>query len=242
MDEYEKELKEVKEKIRKLYGGKLPSIRKITEDNGKKLAFMCAQKSFELFNDKIFRALADFEHLPQTERDRIYNELVLAGLIMMIFTLEAPDLNVDGQTKQYFADIKERISEGYVLNLKEMGIEKKFLDMWKTLIKMRYDEYSKDKFDIRKAAMDLESKTGELTVDKLNDIQLLLPVNTIAIGAHHHIVRGKTKGRDELFKYLLKWLGRFYVDFRVAMERGKAITPLERLFVKAKRFLRKVFS
>jgi len=61
----------------------------------------------------------------------------------------------------------------------------------------------------------------------------------VAIGCHHHICRGKTEGRDELFKKTLASLSRFYVQVRVRLEGGK-ITPLKRARVVIKRILRRL--
>lgn len=66
-------------------------------------------------------------------------------------------------------------------------------------------------------------------------IQLLVPVQAAAIGCHHHVCRGNTDGRDELFKLTLKALSRFYVDVRIRLEGGK-ITFLMR----ARRLLRRM--
>lgn len=184
--------------------------------------------AFQLFSDKKFRALTDFDLISKEEQDRIFNELVIAGLVIMMMTFEAPDLRMDEEMKQFLLTFKDSIGEGYILALKDLGIERKHLDLWRGLIKMRYEEYSKDKAEIRKAAMEMED---DLTITKLEDIQLLLPLNTVAIGTHNHICRGKTKGKDELFKYILKWLGKFYVHFRVTFEGGK-ITFWKRVLIK----------
>ena len=103
---------------------------------------------------------------------------------------------------------------------------------------MRYEEYARDRHDVRAAAMQIESSEKNLDLDTLSKIQMLLPVQTVAIGCHHHVCRGDAKGHDELFKLTLKSLSKFYVDTRVRLE-GVKITPLTRARVALKRIIRR---
>jgi hypothetical protein len=66
----------------------------------------------------------------------------------------------------------------------------------------------------------------------------MLPVEAVAIGCHHHVCRGKTEGRDELFKAMLRSLSKFYVQIRLGLEVGK-ITPLMRARVALNRIFRR---
>jgi len=196
----------------------IPKMAKITAgalDQG------ASQWAFRLFRDKKFRKMLDFEKLEKIEQDRIFNELVVSDLVLLMITLESPDLRIPEELKEYFLLVKDELPKAHCNLLASYGIEKKYLNDWDKLIKMRYEEYNKDKLDIRKVAMDMDSKKGDLTTKGLEDIQLLLPVQTVAIGCHHHICRGKTKGKDELFKLILKQMGRFYVGVRVPLEGGK---------------------
>jgi hypothetical protein len=68
---------------------------------------------------------------------------------------------------------------------------------------------------------------------------MLVPVQAVAIGCHHHICRANTKSQDDLFKLTLKSLSGFYVEVRVRLEGGR-ITPLTRARVALKRILRRM--
>ena len=125
----------------------------------------------------------------------------------------------------------------YISQLRSMSIENKYLKQWITLINMRYQEYTDDKVKAREAAMIVESQDKDIDIKKLSEIQLMLPLQTVAIGCHHHICRGKTDGRDDLFKMIIRWLGEFYVEFRVIVE-GKAISVLTRIKVGIRRLFR----
>ncbi len=53
-----------------------------------------AASAFQLFRDTEFRRLAGFEQLSQAEQDRIFNELVVASVVLIMLVLEAPYLRV----------------------------------------------------------------------------------------------------------------------------------------------------
>ncbi|MDH4162717.1 MAG: hypothetical protein OEW15_08505 [Nitrospirota bacterium] len=105
--------------------------------------------------------------------------------------------------------------KAYVDNLRDLGVEKEHCRVWEKLLSLRHEEYAKDRHGVRSAAMQLEAEKKPLDLDDLSRIQLFVPVQAAAIGCHDHICRGKTDGRDELFKATLKALARFYADIRI---------------------------
>lgn len=203
------------------------------------LSQAAAASAYDLFRDKDFRHMAGFERLSQTEQDRVFNELVVGFFVLIRLLLEAPDLRVSPEIKSYLGDLNQRLNEAHVEHLKTLGVESDHLSDWAKLISMRYDEYARDRHEVRGAAMQVESAKKSLDLDSLSRIQLLLPVQTVAIGCHHHICRGNTEGQDELFNRILKSLTQFYVDLRIRLEGGK-ITPLTRARVALKRMLHRL--
>lgn len=183
------------------------------------------QWGFQTYWNKKFLKLAGIDNLNQTEKDRIFNELILAGETLIMLTLEAPDLRHDEDFREYLRLIKDQIAEAHIDELKNLGVESVHRKLWKKLINMRYEEYAKSKITAREAMMEYEAKEKELEVKDLEGISLTLPPFTVAVGAHKHIVRGKTKGRELLFKLIMKKLSRFYVQIRIMLEGGK-ISPV----------------
>jgi hypothetical protein len=211
------------------------SLDQMAEFTASSLSQACAQFAFELFQNPPFRKEAEFVKISQAEQDRIFNELVVSYLVLIMLLLESPDLRVDEDFRHYLKRLNQLITRAYVDQLRTMGVEAGNLDDWEKLISLRYEEYARDRYEVRAAAMQLESTEKPLAIEDLSKIQLLVPVQTVAIGCHHHICRGVTQGRDELFKILLEQLSKFYVQFRIHFEGGK-ITPL----TKAKVALKKV--
>jgi hypothetical protein len=216
----------------------IESLDQMVEVTAAGLSQAAAASAYELFCGKEFRAMAGFERLSQGERDRIFNELVVAFLVLIMLLLEAPDLRVSRELRNYFADLNKRIPEAYVEHLRTLGVESNHIGDWEKLISMRYEEYARDKHEVREAAMQIESAEKRLDLDGLSRIQLLVPVQAVSIGCHHHICRGNTDGQDDLFKQILKSLSKFYVELRIRLEGGK-ITPLTRARVALRRMLQR---
>jgi hypothetical protein len=215
------------------------SLDQMAEVTAAGLSQAAAASAYEFFCDEEFRAIAGLERLSQTEQDRIFNELVVAFLVLIMLLLEAPDLRAARELRNYFADLKKRISEAHVEHLRTVGVETNHLRDWEKLISMRYEEYARDKHEVREAAMQIESAEKSLDLDGLSRIQLLVPLQAVSIGCHRHICRGNADGQDDLFKQILKSLSKFYVELRVRLEGGR-ITPLKRARVALKRMLRRL--
>ena len=220
--------------------GNMPfeSLDQMADATAAGMAQAAAASAFRLFRAKEFRRLARLEELSQTEQDRIFNELVVAHLILIMLLLEAPDLRAEADLRHYLGDLQKRLPKAYVENLRGLGVEAEHLETWYKLISMRYEEYARDRHGVRAAAMQIESSEKQLDMEGLSKIQMLVPVQAVAIGCHHHVCRGETEGRDELFKASLNELARFYVELRVGLEGGK-ITPLTKARMAIKRITRR---
>lgn len=198
-----------------------------------------AGAAFSTFCEEGFRQLAGIDRLSQTEQDRIFNELVVAYLVLVMLVLEAPDLCVADDFRSYLARLRERIPVAYVSHLKDLDVATQYLRDWERLIAMRYREYARSRHDVRAAAMEIESADKCLDLDGLSKIQMLLPPQAVAIGCHQHICRGRTDGRDELFKATLRSLSKFYVKLRLRLERH-GLSSLARLSLVVKRMVRHI--
>lgn len=203
------------------------SLDQAAEATAAGLVQVASHQAFELFQDKEFRRLANFQILSQGEQDRIFNELIVSCIVLIMLMLEAPDLRVPSEFRDYLLAMKEKIPKAHLDHLKSLGVEPEHLQEWEKLMDLRYEEYTKDRHEVRAAAMTLKSSEKALDLEDLSKIQMLVPVQTVAIGCHHHVCRGITQGRDDLFKLILRSLSRFYVEMRIRMEGGK-ITPLTR--------------
>ena len=197
------------------------SLESIADHTSQSLIEAATNAAFNLFRNKRFRQHADFEATGQAEHDRIFNELVAAFVTIEMLLLEAPDLRPRQEFLSYLRTLKERIPGAFAQHLKSLGVDSTHVADWKKLLDLRYTEYARDKHEVRKAAMELETSLNSLNVESLSRIQVLLPVQSVAIGCHYHVFRGETEGKDELFKLILRELSKFYVMLRVRLEGGR---------------------
>lgn len=214
-------------------------LEEVAQATTDKLAEAAAHFAYQLFNDKQFRALAWVDQLEQTEQDRIFNELLVSALLLIVFTFEAPDLDVNEDEREYFKLLAACIPQAHIRALRALGVEQEHLDIWDKLIRMRYEEYQQSRLRIRAAAMELETLERELDAHGLDRIALMLPVEVIAIGCHQHVCRSQTEGRDELFKVQLRAFGAFYVHIRL-LTLGRRVTWWMRVHMACKRAMRRI--
>lgn len=221
------------EDLPKISEEKPPPIEELTHMLADGLAKLASHKAFDLYRNRRFRKLINFNQIEKLEQDRIFNELVLAGLVLEMLILEAPDLRVDPEFKEYLHILKDGIPEAHLKELKDLGIERKFIRLWRKLIKMRYEEYQREKGEVRSAAFELESQEAPIDQQKLAEIQALLPLHTVAILSYRHITRGKGKPESPLFKMILRFVEQLFMDVRFSLEGYKR--PLwRRLWFKLK--------
>lgn len=166
---------------------------KSPEEIAKKITRSVADSAFKFYRNKTFRAYTDLETLDKTEQDRIFNELVVNGLVLGIMMLSAmTEKSKTTRAQNFYHELMIELSSSYSNWLRELGTEESFCQMWQELIKMRFDEYDKDCQKYQKEIGDLFEKSPWAFVT--------------AIGCHHHIRRGKAKLKDPLFKLILVWI------------------------------------
>ena len=194
-----------------------------------------------MYWDEEFQKLAELESLSQEEQDRIFNELICACVVLIMLVFEAPDLDVSEDRRVYFRELSDCMPDVHARQLKDLGVEEEHRELWIQLIRMRHEEYARDRHEVRAAAMDLESKEKDLDEEDLSNIQKIVPVQAVAVGCHHHICRQEVEGRNELFLLVLDKLSQFYVEFRVSTEGGK-ITRLTRVRTAIRKAWRRRFK
>lgn len=226
-----KEFKKLKD------SGKPGSLSEMAQITAGGLDRAASQNAFQIYRHPKFRRLISFESLEKIEQDRIFNELVVTNIVLLMLSLESKDLKIPEELKDYFLLVRDNLPKAHCNELAGYGIEKEYLDIWNKLIKLRYEEYVNNKNKVREASMQAEAKEKELTVRDIEDIQSILPAQTTAFGCFDHICRGKTKGREELLRFLVRRQGRFYIQMRILLE-GVKLPLWKKVKMKTSWFLR----
>ena len=166
-----------------------------------KLVKMVCYSAFGFFKDEKVREMLNFSSLEQVEQDRIFNELELSGLCLIMFLAEDMADLIE-KDKELWIKTKEEIPRSFIRWLSDLRIERHYLDLWEELIEMRYKEYKKDQPKIKSIIM---QELEESNIDhSLLDVYAL--IQSVCIGSLFHIRRGKTSMKDPLYKYLRSWL------------------------------------
>ena len=168
----------------------------------KKLVEITSHSGFRYWKEEEFRKLVDFDNISQTEQDRIFNEIICSGLILAMMTLDdISSKNLALERKIVLSRVRDAIPEGYTNTLKSLGVERKFVRIWKKLIDLRKNEYFKD--------LTL-AKNETLAAEEFREYpevkHVWARIETIAINTLHHIRRGKTSPKDPLWRSLRLWL------------------------------------
>lgn len=173
------------------------------EQIAEKLVEIISNSGFGYWKEAEFRKLVDFENISQTEQDRIFNEIICSGLILAMMILD--DISSNGdlalEKKIVLSRVRDTIPDGYLNTLKGFGVERKFVRIWKKLIDLRKNEYFKD--------LTL-AKNETLAAEEFREFPEIkhawARIETIAIDTLHHIRRGKTHVKDQLWRSLRFWL------------------------------------
>ncbi len=152
-----------------------------------------AKQAFNLFNNKDFRQLNNFERIDQVEQDRVFNEIVVSGIVLAILIFEK--LNDKSQNKKYnqfYLEMQMELESSYGNWLRDLGSQEEHASLFKDLIKMRLKEYQKNYHKFQK--------------EVLKHVNTKFPyLFIVAIGGSTHIARSNSKLAEDILKPFTKW-------------------------------------
>ncbi len=158
---------------------------------------------FKVFTDVKFRELAGFEKLSIEEHDRIFNEIQMAWICLVLFYINAVKSLVPLSDYHFWQDVAQRIPGGFKAILMGYGADEHNAKLMAQLIDLRYKEYEL-----------LADSVWEISDDKNPEFKSLTPhmkrvgacMQAIAVGTVGHIRRGELKQGDPLIKFLVEQL------------------------------------
>lgn len=173
------------------------------EFKSRKVALFGAKKAFQLFKDKSFRELMFFDKKDEEERNRIFNELTVTNLVFLMLLLEQIIREIeDEDAKEYFRALRKAAPEYFKNFIRRIGIPEQYATLWDGLIDMRYNEYVDETKEMRE---EFFKQDDELLREYALDNKIML-FQTIAFGLYRHLMWGKIKKDDPLYKYLQPYL------------------------------------
>lgn len=173
------------------------------EFKSRKVALFGTKKAFQLFKDKSFRELMFFDKKDEEERNRIFNELTVTNLVLLMLILEQIVRETeDEDKKEYLRALREAVPEYFKNFIRRIGIPEQYATLWDGLIDMRYNEYINEVGEIRREFL---KQNDELLRECALDNRIML-FQTIALGLYRHLMWGKIKKGDPLYKHLQPYL------------------------------------
>lgn len=159
------------------------------------LVLIGSKAAFRMFKSEDVRKLLNFNQVDKVEQDRFFNEMTVTNIIMLMLIMDKQIAEADpGERREYLKVLREEVPKFYLVFLGKIGIPKKYVNIWKKLVNLRYDEYNRDTLEWRQTFMGINH---EAATNKG-----VLIFQTLAFGLFNHLRRGKVDPEDELYKYI----------------------------------------
>ena len=203
--------------IKYIFGFNGPKTEESADETSRRLIDFVLKSVFEVFKDEEFRRYFNFFRQREEEQDRLFNELGVTGLCLLLFALD--DIYLKSHDKIHFwREVRQKTPQMFQGWLKELGIHRKHISPWGKLIKMRYQEYQIDRKEVRQELEkhDKEFSAYEGEAAKSAYVRFM----AVAIGAIHHLRRGKTNPKDPFFSHLRTWLSILDIQLEKEILRG----------------------
>lgn len=193
---------------------------KIAEGINQELITYATKLAFEFFKDEKQRELLNFEKLSQSEQDRIFNELVMTAILAIVFAFESrilhdeylPDSLSVREKLSFLKTTKEQVFNNFLDWHFNLGTKKKFVDLFRKCLEMRYSEYEDDRKrlirELPKEDIFDDAENNELAHWELCSIQSLI------VGSLFHVKRGKTSPEDPYTRPYKTWLMVLYGNLK----------------------------
>ena len=173
------------------------------EMKARKVVMFGAHKAFAYFRGKKFRKLIQFDKKDEEEQNRIFNELTVTNIVYLMLLLEQLIQETDDEEKkEYFRALRKTAPDYFKNWIRKIGIPEKFCSIWDKLVMMRYEEYVENMREIRGEFLDdKDPKLNELATEKI-----IMIFQTVVLGLYDHLMRGKIKKGDPIYKNLQPYL------------------------------------
>lgn len=172
------------------------------ETHSRKAVLFGSRLALELFRDKRFRGYLKFSEISEEEQNRIFNELTVTNLVLLMLLLDqvTREISDDEDKKEFYQALRQAVPEYFKGFIRRIGIPDEYAKIWDKLVDLRYDEYVKDALEVRGEFLNHQD-LADLALDRN-----VVIFQAIAFGLYHHLVRGKVIKDDLVYKYIQPYL------------------------------------
>ncbi len=160
-----------------------------------------AESAGVVFGDARFRKLAGLDRLDEEERNRIFNELQVTGIVHIIMEIEDRAPLLPDDRMKIWRETAREVPSVFCAWLSEIGVPAEFIGIWRKLIVKRLKEFRAGTFETRDA---LESQLADEKSESAK--RALYRLETEAVLSMLHITRGKAASDDPFKNHLMTWL------------------------------------
>ncbi|MBI4120011.1 MAG: hypothetical protein HY454_00955 [Parcubacteria group bacterium] len=172
------------------------------EFKARKTVLFGLKKAFELFKDKKFRTFINFYNQSEEEQNRIFNELVVTNVILLMLLLEQIKRELTAEDHRDYVKALRQAAPSYFKDfIRRINIPEKYAGIWDKLVDLRYKEYDQETLEVRQAFFKEGGELAELAMHKN-----VMIFQAIAVGLYSHLMRGKIHPTDPLYRYLQPYL------------------------------------
>ncbi len=166
------------------------------------LVKVAADSAYQVFLDDHFRAMVRFKQQTEGEQNRIFNELVVTGLVLLTLLIDDGYTAIIPERKEFWRGVREETPLQFTGWLSEVGVAAEFTRIWGKLIQLRLEEYRAGQVQTRYAWVE------ELFQDRDDETlgDAAVRIETLVIGSLLRLTRGAAKPGDLLRKHLRAWL------------------------------------
>lgn len=176
-------------------------IAEMLDYTAEKLAESVASFAFDVWSRKDFRLFVNFPNISQTEQDRIFNELKVSILGLLILKFDDGISRKDKEFGLMLEYFENKLIDGFLNLFRNLKVEERFVKQWKKLIDMRIAEY-RNHYEV---ALKESRKMKEFVKNEESIRISWARLETITIDCLTHIRRGNVEEKDPLWKFLRKW-------------------------------------
>ncbi len=174
------------------------------EHRSRKVVLFGSHLAHNCFRDEEFRRLIKFEKHNEEEQNRLFNELTVTNIVLLMLILDQRVQETSEEFhREYLQALRAEIPKFYSAFLRRINIPEHLASMWDKLVEMRYDEYSRDMLEMRRQFFEVEN--DERAYQIASDNRALI-FQTVVFGLYHHLMRGKIKKGDPFYLFLQTYL------------------------------------
>ncbi len=165
---------------------------------------------FKTFQGAEFQKLAGFEKLTLAEKDRIFIELEVTGIIFGGEAVRLAKYRVKEKDFHFWARVEDEYPRQLQFVLTGFGVDSANAKLFRDLVKMRAAEYEKLSERLLRSGMLFEPEVKQKIEDDFSERaggvkDLLALAQAAAFGTVDHIKRGELDTGDPLVKFMMKF-------------------------------------